>query len=60
MLIFLLIGAYINLYYYLNITFNLIIRRNNISYKYDINIKYNIPFIIILSTATIGLIPLII
>lgn len=60
MLLFLLIGAYINLYYYLNITFNLIIRRNNIPIKYERVIKYNLPFIIILSTSTIGLLPLII
>ena len=59
-LLFLLIGAYINLYYYLNITFNLIIRRNNISLKYERTIKYNLPFIIIISTSTIGLIPIII
>lgn len=59
-LLFLLIGAYINLYYYLNITFNLIIRRNNIASKYERTIKYNLPFIIILSTSTIGLLPIII
>lgn len=59
-LVFLLIGAYINLYYYLNITFNLIIRRNNIAFKYERKNNYSLPIIVILSTSIIGIIPLII
>jgi len=59
-LIFLLIGAYINLYYYLNITFNLIIRRNNISIKYEKRNNYKLSTIVILSTSIIGIIPIII
>lgn len=59
-LLFLLIGAYINLYYYLNITFNLIIRSNNISLKYENSNSYNIPTIVIMSTSILGILPLII
>ena len=59
-LLFLLIGAYINLYYYLNITFNLIIRRTNISYKYQNRYNYNLPTIVIISTSILGILPLII
>lgn len=59
-LVFLLIGAYINLYYYLNITFNLILSRNNISQKYQYNTNYLIPVIVTTSTATLGILPIII
>ena len=59
-LIFLLIGAYINLYYYLNITFNLIMRRTNMSYKYKDRYNYNLPTTVILSTSILGILPLII
>ncbi len=59
-LIFLLIGAYINLYYYLNITFNLIMTRTNMSYKYKDRYNYNLPTTVILSTSILGILPLII
>jgi NADH-quinone oxidoreductase subunit N len=59
-LLFLLIGAYINLYYYLNITFNLIIRRNNIPFNYKNYHTYNLPMIAIISTSILGILPLII
>lgn len=59
-LLFLLIGAYINLYYYLNITFNLIIRRTNISNKYQNKYNYNLPTTVIISTSILGILPLII
>jgi NADH-quinone oxidoreductase subunit N len=59
-LVFLLIGAYINLYYYLTITFNLILSRNNISQTYKYNTNYLIPVIVTTSTAMLGIIPIII
>ncbi len=59
-LVFLLIGAYINLYYYLTITFNLILSRNNISQTYKHNTRYAVPVIVTTSTAILGIIPIII
>lgn len=58
LIIILLIGAYINLYYYLNITFNLLININ-IDIKNN-KINYRISIIILISTSTLGILPIII
>lgn len=59
-LVFLLIGAYINLYYYLNITFNLILSTNNITSKYSNTTNNIIPVMLTASTSTLGILPIII
>lgn len=59
-LVFLLIGTYINLYYYLNIAFNLILTANNITTKYNDKVNKVTPIIAITSTSILGILPIII
>jgi NADH-ubiquinone oxidoreductase chain 2 len=59
-LVFLLLGAYINLYYYLNISFNILLTRNNINSKHVTKETISKPVLIIISTAILGMFPIII
>lgn len=59
-LIFLLLGTYINLYYYLNISFNILLTRNNINPKHTTKETISKPVLIIISTAILGMFPIII
>ena len=59
-LVFLLLGTYINLYYYLNISFNILLTRRNINSKYLTKETNSLPVIIMLSTAILGILPIII
>lgn len=58
-IVFLLIGALINLYYYLNITFNLLLNANNLSISNQRNPNSILPTFIVSSTILIGLVPII-
>ena len=59
-LVFLLLGTYINLYYYLNIAFNILLTRRNTTSKLNTKESNSLPVIIIASTSILGLIPIII
>lgn len=59
-LVFLLLGTYINLYYYLNISFNILLTRRNINSKHNTKETNSLPVIIMASTSILGLIPIII
>ena len=59
-LVFLLLGTYINLYYYLNISFNILLTRRNINSKHNTKERNTLPVIIITSTSILGLVPIII
>lgn len=59
-LVFLLLGTYINLYYYLNISFNILLSRININSKHKIKESNYLPVIIITSTSILGIVPIII
>lgn len=59
-LVFLLLGTYINLYYYLNISFNILLTRRNINSKHNTKERTTLPVIIITSTSILGLVPIII
>ena len=59
-LVFLLLGTYINLYYYLNISFNILLTRININSKHNTKETNTLPVIIITSTSILGLVPIII
>ena len=58
-IVFLLIGALINLYYYLNITFNLLLNTNNLRINNRRKINPILPTFITSSTVLMGLIPII-
>jgi len=58
-IVFLLIGALINLYYYLNITFNLLLNVNNLRINNRRRINSILPLLIVSSTTFIGIIPII-
>jgi NADH:ubiquinone oxidoreductase subunit 2 (subunit N) len=59
-LVFLLLGTYMNLYYYLNISFNILLTRNNINSKHITKETISKPVLIIISTAILGMFPIII
>lgn len=59
-LVFLLLGTYINLYYYLNISFNILLTRININSKHNTKETNTLPVMIITSTSILGLVPIII
>lgn len=58
-IVFLLIGALINLYYYLNITFNLLLNTNNLRINNRRKINPVLPTLVTSSTVLIGIIPII-
>lgn len=60
LLIFLIIGSLINLYFYLNIVFSSILRKNIINSSWNINILISAPSLVFAATICLPLVPLLI